>query len=437
MGSEYDRFEDALRDRPPTAIRLNPRKGAAPPPEAEPVPWCSTGYYLPERLRFTFDPAFHAGAYYVQEAASMFVARAVQARVEGPVRCLDLCAAPGGKATLLSSVLPEGSLLLCNEAIRSRVGALTENITKWGHTGSVVCNNDPAELGRLGPFFDIILADMPCSGEGMFRKYPRSIDSWSPDAVRLCAARQRRIFADAWAALRPGGLFIYSTCTFNAQENEENVRFFMEETGSEALPVPVEDGWGISGNLRYDFPVYRFLPHRTRGEGFFLAMLRKPGSEPPLRVGARKRERRQAAVPSQAAGRLISPEDFELEMKEGTVRALPRVHADELAFLASRLRISSAGICLGELRGKDFAPTQALAMSTALNRRAFPVIEVDRAVAIAYLRRESLLLPDCPAGYVLLTHGGQALGFGKQLGSRLNNLYPPEWRIRQDRPAED
>ncbi|MDR2497940.1 MAG: rRNA cytosine-C5-methyltransferase [Tannerellaceae bacterium] len=437
LGDEYDRFASAMRATPPTSLRLNIRKYAAPPPGAEPVQWCASGYYLPERISFTFDPLFHAGAYYVQEAASMFVAQAVQAWVEGPVRCLDLCAAPGGKSTLLSAVLPAGSLLVCNEAIRSRVGVLAENITKWGNPNAIVINNDPAEIGRqLGDFFDIIVADMPCSGEGMFRKYAKSVDSWSPDLVRLCAARQRRIFADVWDALRPGGLFVYSTCTFNAEENEENIRFMMKETDAEVLSIPIEQSWGVAGNLLYNFPVYRFLPHRIRGEGFFLAALRKPGMAPPRRAKAWKREKSRATAPAQLGEWLVGPEDFELEMRNNIVRALPRIHADDYAFLASQVRTASPGINICELKGKDMVPTHALAMSIALNRNAFQTVEVDLPTAIAYLRKDTLHI-DCRAGYVLLTHRGLPLGFAKQLGSRINNLYPPEWRIRQNRPSGD
>ncbi|MDR2534031.1 MAG: rRNA cytosine-C5-methyltransferase [Tannerellaceae bacterium] len=431
IGPEYEALEAALHETPPTSLRMNVRKGAT-PPEGEPVPWHPAGYYLPKRMAFTFHPPFHAGAYYVQEAASMFVGRAVEALVEGPVRCLDLCAAPGGKSTLLSDCLPEGSLLVCNEAIRNRVGVLAENIVKWGNPGAIVCNNDPADLGRLEHFFDIIVADMPCSGEGMFRKDPRSVDLWSPDAVRLCASRQRRIVADVWNALRPGGLFIYSTCTFNSEENEENVRF-IAGMGAEALPVPLEASWGVAGNLRYDFPVYRFFPHRTKGEGFFMAVLRKLGLESPRRINV-KREKRKASAPPDVTARLINPESFELEVRDNIVKAVRHINAADFAFLANHLRVYSAGLCVGEVKGKTVIPLHPLAMSVHLNREAFPNVEVDNDTAISYLRKDSIKL-ECQAGYALLTCDGLALGFGKQLGDRFNNLYPSEWRIRMERAS--
>ena len=434
IGNEYDDLEAALRENPPASVRMNVRKGATAPVEGEAVPWCSTGYYLPKRISFTLHPPFHAGAYYVQEAASMFVARAVREWVEEPVRCLDLCASPGGKSTLLSDFLPEGSLLVCNEAIRNRVGVLAENITKWGNPSVIVCNNDPAEIGKLKHFFDIIVADMPCSGEGMFRKDRRSAELWNPDAVSLCASRQRRIFLDVWDALRPGGLFIYSTCTFNADENEENIRFIIE-TGAEALPISIEKSWGIAGNLLYDFPVYRFFPHRTKGEGFFISVLRKHGSESPRRPNV-KRDKRKTPVPSEVASRLINSAAFEFEVRDNRVKAVPHIHADSFAFLANHLRLYSSGLCIGELKGKTFVPLHPLAMSAYLNRDAFPNLELDYETAVSYLRKD-FINPECPAGYVLPTFDGLPLGFGKQLGFRFNNLYPSEWRIRMERSAGD
>ena len=206
MGEEtYRALEAALQTEPPISIRVNRNKwdeevtGVC-------VPWSFTGLYLPKRPTFTFDPLFHAGCYYVQEASSMFVEQVLRTYVTEPVVMLDLCAAPGGKSTHARSVLPEGSLLVANEVMRNRSQVLAENLIKWGDSRVVVTNNDPADFTALTELFDVILTDVPCSGEGMFRKDPVAVDEWSMDNVQICWQRQRRILADVWPALKPGGL---------------------------------------------------------------------------------------------------------------------------------------------------------------------------------------------------------------------------------------
>ena len=271
----------ALQADEPVSIRTNTGKNAPAPPQAHPVPWTDNGFYLNRRPAFTFDPLFHAGFYYVQEAASMFIAQAVRRYVNRPVVMLDLCAAPGGKSTLVRNCLPQGSLLVANEVMRARSQVLAENLIKWGNPEVIVTNNDPADFSRLEERFDVILTDVPCSGEGMFRKDDRAISEWSSEGVELCWKRQRRIVADIWPCLKQGGILIYSTCTFNREENEDNVAWIASTLGAEVLPVDTETEWGITGNLTgEDFPVYRFLPHHTSGEGLFVAVLRKkPYSE--------------------------------------------------------------------------------------------------------------------------------------------------------------
>lgn len=271
----------ALQADEPVSIRTNTGKNAPAPPQTHPVPWTDNGFYLNRRPAFTFDPLFHAGFYYVQEAASMFIAQAVRRYVNRPVVMLDLCAAPGGKSTLVRNCLPQGSLLVANEVMRARSQVLAENLIKWGNPEVIVTNNDPADFSRLEERFDVILTDVPCSGEGMFRKDDRAISEWSSEGVELCWKRQRRIVADIWPCLKQGGILIYSTCTFNREENEDNVAWIASTLGAEVLPVDTETEWGITGNLTgEDFPVYRFLPHHTSGEGLFVAVLRKkPDSE--------------------------------------------------------------------------------------------------------------------------------------------------------------
>lgn len=449
-------FFAALSDEPSVSIRLNPFK---PLPqttgltESAPIPWCATGRYLAQRPSFTFDPSFHAGCYYVQEASSMFLEQALRRYVTGdPLVMLDLCAAPGGKSTHARSLLPPGSLLVANEVIRQRSQILAENLTKWGDPDVVVTNNDPADFFPLSAFFDVVLADVPCSGEGMFRKDPDAVGQWSPENVELCSQRQRRIVSDIWPCLKPGGLFIYSTCTYNTQENEENIRWMRDELGAEVLPLEIPDEWHVSGNLLAgtDFPVYRFLPHRTRGEGFFLALLRKPrctdddDSLPPSystsrkpRKGTSKGDRSATVNKEQLAalrGWLCEADDYELLMSEGaapSVTAFPRLHSERLAALRSALRILQAGLPLAERKGKEWQPVHPLAMSRLLNRSAFPTAAITREQAIAYLRKEAIVLPEgTPRGVLLLTCQEIPLGFVKNVGNRANNLYPQEWRIR-------
>jgi 16S rRNA C967 or C1407 C5-methylase (RsmB/RsmF family) len=277
LGEEYARLEKALQeDETPVSIRFNPAKQTTSEFKCEKIKWCETGYYLSERPSFTFDPLFHAGCYYVQEASSMFLEQVVKQYITTPVVCLDLCAAPGGKSTHLSSLLPEKSLLVSNEVIHSRANILKENLIKWGAPHTVVTCNDPKEIGRLTHLFDVIVADLPCSGEGMFRKDQHSRNEWSVANVRLCAARQRRIIHDVWDSLKPGGLLVYSTCTFNREENEDNIRYLIKTLSAEVLPVSIEKDWDICHAIDASFPFYRFYPHKIMGEGFCLAVLRKP-----------------------------------------------------------------------------------------------------------------------------------------------------------------
>jgi 16S rRNA C967 or C1407 C5-methylase (RsmB/RsmF family)/NOL1/NOP2/fmu family ribosome biogenesis protein len=432
LGDEYPLLEAALRTHPAVSLRLNPAKGLK-SLSTDRVGWCDTGYYLPERPAFTFDPLFHAGAYYVQEASSMFLEQAIRAYAGGPVKCLDLCAAPGGKSTHLLTVLPEGSLLVSNEVIRSRSYILAENTTKWGNPHSIVTHNDPKEIGGLTHFFDILIADMPCSGEGMFRKNPESMNEWSAANVSLCASRQRRILHDSWDALKPGGILIYSTCTYNLEENEENIQYIVTELGAEALPVPVKEAWNITGPLKYNHPVYRFFPHKTRGEGFFLAVVRKKedGAPPYPKRQKKEKGRTKSAIPADVCNWLVQPEAYQIERREQTITAFPQSLAGDLQTIAARLQIVSSGINLGEVKGKDILPCHSLAMSTAFNRNAFPAVDLTWDDAIRYLRKEAITLPDnLPKGYALATYKGYPLGFVKHLGNRSNNLYPQEWRVR-------
>lgn len=379
----------------------------------------------------------------------MFVEQALKRYVaEEPVVMLDLCAAPGGKSTHARSVLPAGSLLVANEVIRNRSQILAENLTKWGHPGVVVTNNDPADFSPLEDFFDVILTDVPCSGEGMFRKDPVAVSEWSEANVEICRQRQRRIITDIWPCLKPGGILIYSTCTYNTKENEENVRWIRDEFGAEVLSLDASGGWKITGNLLpgEDFPVYRFLPHKTAGEGFFLAVLRKSGQSAGSGPTAPARPRgRGAKAPELSKGQLsvvrgwlTVPDEYEFILNGNHVGAFPKNRLEELSALRLPLRIVQAGVDIAELKGRDWIPAHGLAMSRVLNPDAFVREEISHGQAIAYLRKEAVALSGtAPRGIVLLTYKQVPLGFVKNIGNRANNLYPQEWRIRSGYMPEE
>ena len=463
---EYEKLAAALQQEPPVSIRINKlrmkEEGVSSLTDSSArfsfnkVPWASDGYYLDERLTFTFDPLFHAGCYYVQEASSMFVEQVLRQYVESPVVMLDLCAAPGGKSTHARSVLPEGSLLVANEVIRNRSQVLAENLTKWGHPDVVVTNNDPADFSALPSFFDVILTDVPCSGEGMFRKDPVAVEEWSPENVEICWQRQRRIIADIWPCLKPGGILIYSTCTYNSKEDEENVCWIQQEFGAELLPLEVQDEWNITGNLldgedesQRSLSVCHFLPHKTKGEGFFLAALRKPDAEDEPATysfskakSSKKKDKKGGAAASPVSKEHMgmalnwlkqeNVEKYTLSAEGAGIIAFPQRYTDELAAMKQHLKVIQAGVLTGEVKGRDLTPAHALAMSATLLRQdAFDTEEVSYEQAIAYLRKEAITLSEtAPRGYILLTYRNIPLGFVKNIGNRANNLYPQEWRIR-------
>lgn len=454
--NEYKKFAAALEQEPVVSIRLNPLKMQGGETLSDCVPWASDAFYLKERPVFTFDPLFHAGCYYVQEASSMFVEQVIRQYVASPVTALDLCAAPGGKSTHLRSVLPEGSLLVANEVIRSRSQILAENLMKWGYPDVVVTNNDPADLRKLSSFFDLILTDVPCSGEGMFRKDPVAVEEWTLENVETCWQRQRRIVADIWPCLKPGGILIYSTCTYNTKEDEENVCWIRDELGGELLTLDVREEWGITGSLLKgeDIPVYHFLPHRSRGEGFFLAVLRKPCAEEEEtglftrnKTGKKKEKKggnTDGKVLKEYASRINrwlnndASVSYETIINGSEICVFPKGYMNELACLKDVLRVIQAGVQVGEMKGKDLIPSHALAMCPSLMEKdAFAVEEVNYEQAIAYLRKEAITLPaTAPCSYVLLTYRNIPLGFVKNIGNRANNLYPQAWRIRKEPPQD-
>lgn len=379
MGEKrFNCFMEAFNEDAPVSIRVNPRKversnhnsqSSILNSQFDKVPWCPEGYYLSGRPQFTFDPFFHAGCYYVQEASSMFITHVIKSWREECGAVLDLCAAPGGKSTAMRTVLPEGSILVSNEPIANRAQILLENITKWGWPNCIVTNNYPRDFRKAKTKFDIILCDVPCSGEGMFRKDPATIGEWSLQNVEKCWRLQREIVADAWECLNSGGLLIYSTCTFNIKENEENIRWILDTYDAEPIAIPTEPEWNITGSLLegFDIPVYRFIPGITRGEGLFMCVLKKRGVRNDM------------------------PQKTLQKIQGLKVISLPTPHTSLLE----------------------------------------DTVDLSYSDALKYLRGEALVLPvDAPRGIITVTYRGIPLGPVKNIGSRANNLYPKPWRIK-------
>ena len=430
---EVQQLCQALESTPVTSIRLNDKIDCLTfECDTEEVPWHEDGYYRSERPQFTLDPLFHAGCYYVQEASSMFVECALQQYLSRDSVVLDLCAAPGGKSTLISQYLGDTGLLVSNEVVRQRVFILSENIQKWGNGNTVVTHNQAADFGmRLPNIFDCILVDAPCSGEGMFRKDDGAIAEWSEKNVEACVARQRKIVEDVWDALRPGGLLIYSTCTFNPWENEENVEWIAETLGADILPIDIHPSWGITeGN-----PGYHFYPHKTKGEGFYLCALRKHGSDLRAlekRLPKVKLPQPQAVEHAQVIRSWVHhPERWVLRQQDRFIVAYPSKYKDLIDILSKQFICISTGFGICELRGKNPVPQHALSMAKDLRQEAFKAVELSLEQALSYLRNEAIVLDDMPTDVLLMKYQGVPLGFVKNIGNRCNNLYPKEWRIRK------
>ena len=352
--------------------------------------------------------------------------------LDRPVRVLDACAAPGGKTSAVLSALPGGSIVVANEFVPARAAVLKENIVKWGSPDVVVTRGDTSAFASMPETFDVIVADVPCSGEGMMRKEPHAVEQWSPALVEECASLQWHIIQNLWPSLRPGGWLIYSTCTFNRTEDELMVERIISDLGAESLEVPVEEWWGITPGIGTSAHCYRFIPGRTRGEGLFAALLGKPGGSSGRVLKQREKRESRAAIPGDVNDWLADPGRFTISASSsGRITAFPKDHAELLGLLSGYLDIIHEGVPLATVKGRDIIPAHALAMSTALRRDAFARVELDRSASLSYLRGDTVTLPpDTPRGFVAVCHGGYPLGWAKNLGSRTNNYYPVSYRIK-------
>ncbi len=422
---------------PVTSVRFNPQKKSNHTTSlniAEQIPWSSAGFYLTERPSFTIDPLIHAGAYYVQEASSMFLEAVLNQTVDlnASIKVLDLCAAPGGKSTLIQSLISQNSLLVSNEVIKTRVNILSENITKWGASNVVVTNNDPSDFKKLPGFFDLIVVDAPCSGSGLFRKDPDAIEQWSLDNVNLCSHRQQRILSDIIDSLKPGGTLIYSTCSYSIQENEQISNWLIKTADFISLKINTNPQWNIMESNIENCYGYRFYPDKIKGEGFFISAFRKSGDSSVVKNECskikNKKSNLQLLKSTSFTKWIIENNEMVFLQWKDDVIVVPESIQYDLPVLQSALYIKKAGVNIGSIIREELIPSHELAMSTLISN-TIPSIEVDLETALNYLRHESISKSFSQSGWVLLKYGGLPLGFIKAMTNRINNYYPREWRI--------
>ena len=397
-GIDNERFIEAMQGNPTVCVRINKRKRVPVFANAEKVKWNPNAFYLDFRPDFIFDPLFHAGAYYVQEASSTVYETLIEKIVKQTggkaLNVLDMCAAPGGKTTAMINALPDGSFVWANEVVEKRASVLKENLAKWGYPNVRITSHDTSYFADGNHTFDVVAVDAPCSGEGMMRKEEKAIEQWSPGLIEQCAALQRKILKNAVEALAPGGYLIYSTCTFNPLENEDNAQFVVNELGLQPVDPEFPKDWGIIKSMYGDYPFYRFMPHETKGEGLFLAVFKKEGE---LHPGITRME----------------------EGKTGEVKGKKGRNKDK------------EKVKVGDKEGKEDVPIEKI-LSFDFNKTEYPGVDLSLEEAISYLRGEPLVLSeDVAKGIVIARYGGLALGAMKNIGPRANNLYPKPWRIRK------
>ena len=416
-----------------TSIRVNPAKKANVLFSLirGTIPWCPQGHYLSQRPSFTLDPLLHAGAYYVQEASSMFLSHVLKEMIgqDTHKKVLDLCAAPGGKSTLLASYFSEG-LVVCNEVIKSRASVLIENISKWGSDNVIVTNNDPSHFQSLAGYFDVIVIDAPCSGSGLFRKDPDSILEWSEENVLHCSQRQQRILADTLPTLKENGLLIYSTCSYSPEENEAIADWLIAEMQMKSRRITLPEEWGIVETIstKHHGYGYRFYPDQVKGEGFYIAVFQKGTNSDSSRLQEQKLTLPSPKEVDMMNSFLPLPDNFFLFKQAEAIRTIQKKWFKDLQLLAKHLYIRKAGIEIATIKGKDVIPSHELSVSVLPNCD-FRQIALTEEQALGYLRRKDILIEDASLGWALVTFGGLPLGWVKVLPNRINNYYPVAWRI--------
>ena len=426
---------NALQEPSPVSIRINPFRWNRRPVDSEPVQWCTTGFYLETRPSFTLDPLFHSGCYYPQEASGMFLEQVFKQVVspDGYIRALDLCGAPGGKSTHLSSLIGSRGLLVSNEVIRTRASVLYENITKWGVTNTLVTQNDASAFSELEGFFDVILVDAPCSGEGMFRDNV-AVNEWSEENTIHCSERQKRILTDIWPALNANGILIFSTCTFNPGENESNVKWLVKKYQAEAVELDISEFNGITKIDHEGITGYGFYPGRIKGEGLFVSVIRKSGNPERMITGTRKK---QSFEPVRSDLEVVK--EWTTFNADNIIRSGDEIYyvpgrMDDYRILKQSLKLISPGTKICSVKKNGYVPAHELALSDGIRTDAFHKADLDYSQALSYLRRDNIQPSGIPKGWFLPAYNGINLGFCNNIGSRINNYYPVKWRIRMRVP---
>lgn len=432
LGEEAEALFAALDREPLTSIRHNPAKRVA-TFDGEVIGWSSEGRYLAHRPQFTLDPLLHGGAYYVQEASSQFLSHLLAGEPLEGCRILDMCAAPGGKTTIYSTLVGRSGLVVANDISRSRCLALADNVQRWGMGNVVVTNNEPRHIAAFEEWFDVVAVDAPCSGEGMFRKMEEARTEWSSSSVEVCAERQREILAEAWRTLRHGGVLLYSTCTFNAKEDEGIVEWLMEEYGEDIepfAPVTTEECWGIARSTIGHFQCFHFYPHRAAGEGFFVAVARK-------RAGAVHRAK------PKARRKLFAPVSKGDAVELGcwvngsmafraigeSIYGYDEAVVEDVTQLSELLSVIYSGVAMGQIFKGKLRPDHALALYVGLAEGVVPRIELAEEEALTYLRRGDIAAAQCREGFNAVCFRGVPIGFVKRIGARCNNMLPKDLRI--------
>ncbi len=419
-----------------TSIRLNSSKHSYSESFYDiPIPWCQTGFYLDSRPSFTFDPLFHAGAYYVQDASSMFLEQALKQSIDlsKSIKILDLCAAPGGKSTHIQSLISKESLLVSNDVIRSRANILKDNIVKWGCENVMVSNNDPKDFSKLENYFDVIVIDAPCSGSGLFRRDPNAIEEWSENNVQLCSQRQQRILADVWPALKKNGILIYSTCSYSSEEDEEIMDWITGQLPAGNIQLTLNADWGVVesrstlGNYGY-----RFWPDRLKGEGFFISCFIKSNGDKNINLRTKKKPEQASRKELEMIEEWVINVNKDFIKYKSTVYAWPSNVVNDFSFLLENLRVIYSGVLTGELMRNKLVPDHALAMSTIVNN-VINRTELDFEKSIQYLQKKDLQFETTHKGWQLITYQNHPLGWINSLSNRINNYYPKELRILKDK----
>ena len=434
LGEEADSLFVALDTEPVVSIRLNPYKPAE-LFDGEAIGWSPNGRYLASRPQFTLDAPMHGGAYYVQEASSQFVGYLLKDEELTNARVLDMCAAPGGKTTIYSTLVGRGGLVVANDINRGRTLALADNVQRWGLGNVVVTCNEPSHIGAFREWFDVVAVDAPCSGEGMFRKMHEARSEWSPSAPEQCAVRQREIVAEAWRTLRRGGVLIYSTCTFNPTEDEGVVEWMMQEYGDEMeamARVDVEESWGIARKDIGSFQCFHFYPHKARGEGFFAAVVRK--SEGVVRRDTPKARKKiftplSKADVQEVASWVDDAQSMAFRQVGDMIYGYDSRVVDDVIALSESLSVVYSGVAMGQIFKKKLKPEHSLALFVGLNDDVVPRVEVSEEDALTYLRRQDISAAQFEEGINLVCCRGVAIGFVKRIGARCNNMYPKDLRI--------